>query len=110
MRFVPASLGLAALFGLFTTSAAGAWTRSESFATSRGTFFARESGGCRDEICARSVSIIGPDGRAFSRLESFSRIGPNTYEYSRTTTGSNGHSFTRSGTVVTHPNDDGFGF
>jgi hypothetical protein len=109
MKSVLASLGLIALLGPFGTAPANAWTRSESFATSRGTYVGRVSGGCQDDICARSVSIIGPDGGSFSRLESISRVGPNTYEYSRTTTGSNGRSVTRIGTIVTLP-DDASGF
>ena len=109
MKPALASLTLAAVLGIASIPQADAWTRSESFATSQGIYHGRASGGCRDDICARSVSIIGPDGRAFSRLESISRVGPNTYEYSCTTTGSNGRSITRSGTIVTFP-DDGYGF
>jgi hypothetical protein len=104
-----ASLTLAAVLGIASIPRANAWTRSESFPTSHGTYYGRVSGGCQDDICARSVSIIGPDGGTFSRLESISRVGPNTFEYSCTTTGSNGHSVTRSGTIVTFP-DDGYGF
>ncbi|MGZ3282703.1 MAG: hypothetical protein ACXU9C_06245 [Xanthobacteraceae bacterium] len=103
MKLVFASATLAAVLSLATLSEANAWSRNGSFTTRRGTYYGSASGGCAGGTCSRSASITGPNGGTVSRTGSVSRVGPHTYDYSRTTTGPNGNSVTRSGTVVAYP-------
>lgn len=103
MKLALASASLAAALSLVAVTPAGAWTRSGSVTTRRGTYTGNFSGGCSGGTCSRSGAITGPNGNTVSRTGSITRTGPDRYSYSRTTTGPNGNSFTRGGTVVAYP-------
>jgi hypothetical protein len=103
MRLVLAAASLAIVLAMTSVSEANAWVRNGSVTTSRGTYHGTASGGCAGGTCSRSVSVTGPYGGTVSRTGSITRVGPRTYDYTRTTIGPNGNSVTRSGTVVAYP-------
>lgn len=103
MKAILISGALAALLSTAAASQADAWTRSGSVTTARGTYTGSASGSCAGGICSRSRTVTGPNGNSVSRSGSVSRTGPYRYSYSRTTTGPNGNSVTRSGAVAAYP-------
>ncbi|MFA6265544.1 MAG: hypothetical protein WC670_07510 [Pseudolabrys sp.] len=109
MRLLLTTL-FAAAVGTAFVSEAGAWTRSGSVTTARGTYTGQASGSCAGGTCTRSRSVTGPNGKTVSRTGSATRTGPYRYRYTRTTTGPNGGSVTRSGRVVSYPYGPHYGY
>lgn len=81
---------------------ANAFQRSGTVSGPRGTGSYAASGSCAGGTCSRNVSRTGAYGRSMSRSGSVTRTDTG-YDYSRTTTGPNGGSRTRSGSVVVTP-------
>jgi hypothetical protein len=103
MKLALISASLAALLSIAAATPANAWTRSGSVTTRRGTYTGSASGSCSGGTCSRTRTVTGPNGNSWSRTGSVSRTGPYRYSYSRTTTGPNGNTVTRSGWVRTDP-------
>jgi hypothetical protein len=90
-------------FAAASVSPADAWTHSGSLTTRRGTYTASGAGGCGGGACTYTRTVTGPNGGTVTRSGSITRTGPYRYDYTRTTTGPNGNSVTRSGTVHAYP-------
>lgn len=99
MKPIMLSAFITAAVSLWAIAPAGAWERSGSVTTARGTTTASASGGCAGGTCSRSASVTGPQGYGASRSGSVSASGNSSLSYGRTTTGPAGGSVTRSGSV-----------
>lgn len=98
------TLSLVTLAGLSFVLAgvvdAQAFSRQSSWSGPRGTGSASVGGGCSNGTCSRSAVRTGAYGRSVSHSGSVTHTGPGQYGYSRSTTGPNGNTRTRSGSVV----------
>jgi hypothetical protein len=97
MKFAIGTIALSSLLMVAAVSDASAWTRTGSVTTQRGTYTGTAGGSCGGGTCSRTRSVTGPNGHTMSRTGSVSRVGPYRYAYSRTTTGPFGRTFGRSG-------------
>jgi hypothetical protein len=91
---------LASIALLATLAPASAWTRNGSVTTWRGTYAGTATGYCAYGTCQRSRTITGPNGGTVTRSGSATRTSPGVVQYGGTTTGPNGGTVTRSGTIT----------
>ena len=98
------TLSLVTLAGLSFVLAgvvdAQAFSRQSSWSGPRGTGSASVGGSCSNGTCNRSAVHTGAYGRSVNRSGSVTRTAPGQYVYSGATTGPNGNTRTRSGSVV----------
>jgi hypothetical protein len=98
-----AASALAGVLLLAGIGQASAWDRSSAITTARGTRTSHRSASCGDGTCTRSRTVTGAEGRTISRTGTVSKTAPGQVDYARTTTGPAGGSVTRSGAVTRTP-------
>lgn len=76
-HFLTASL--AGLLCVVAAADASAWTRSATVNTTRGTYSASAAGGCAYGTCSRTKSVTGPNGNTVTRSGSVSAAPPYPY-------------------------------
>ena len=98
-----ATAAIAGLLLLGTAAEASAWTRHGTVTTARGTYAVNGAGSCAGGTCSRTRTGTGPNGGTVTRSGSVTQTAPGQYQYSGAATGPYGRSVTRSGIVVVVP-------